>query len=198
MLTRVQPMRRAGLRTGMGLTTSGEIAAIGSSAAVIPVVGPIIAGVTQILGALGVGNGCGQSCITATQYANAAQSAMETNLNAAQQTVSENGCLTPDEVTTLVNNYNTIWSQMVAGCQTVPGAAGQNCVSERAPTGKYNYQGAYLAPILALPVCAPTASSVAGSSTTASAMGTTTTSTSSDMTPLLLLAAAIGALALLR
>lgn len=193
MITRVQPMRRPSL----GLTTSGEIAAIGSQAAIIPVVGPIIAGVTQILGALGVGNGCGQTCVTATQYANAAQSAMETNLSAAQQTVAENGCLTPDELTTLVNNYNTIWGQLVSGCQQVPGAAGQNCVSERAPTGKYNYQGAYLAPIQALPVCAPSfpdLSSVAG----VGPSSTPTSTSTSDMTPLLLLAAALGALALLR
>jgi len=193
MLTRVQPRRQ-----GIGLTTSGEIAAIGAQTAIIPVVGPIIAGVTQILGALGVGNGCGKTCVTATQYANAAESALEANLQAAQQTVSENGCLTPDELTTLQNNYQTIWSQMVAGCNTVPGAPGQNCVSQRAPGGEYDYQAAYLTPILAMPVCAGTTPTTSSTESTPTTSSTESTSTTGVSPILLLVAAALGVYALSR
>jgi hypothetical protein len=167
---------------GMGATTSqeistgvstagafsGAIAAIAGATAVIPVIGPIVAGVTLLIGALGIGNGCGQTCTEATTIANNAETAFEQNLQAAQNTVTQNGCLTAAEQAQLIANYNTIYNNMVAGCQQIGGTGGTKCVSARQPGGQYDAVPSFLTPIQNMPVCAASvvsSTSVAGIST---------------------------------
>ena len=141
----------AGAAAGAGLAIAGATAAI-------PFVGPIIAGVTLLVSALHIGQGCGATCTESTQVVNQAEPLLKQNLAAAQQTVAQQGCLTEDELQTLTNNFNTIWSQVKQQCGQIPAPGGTQCISDRQPGGKYDWTSYYLTPIQQMPVCPGTTS----------------------------------------
>lgn len=144
-----------------GITTTGGILAAAIPAvAAIPFVGPIIAGVAVLINVLGIGNGCGGTCTEATQVVNQAQPILEQNLEAAQTTVQQNGCLTSAEQATCVANFNQVWSQVESQCGQIPAPGGTQCISDRKPGGQFDWTAAYLTPIMNMPVCS--ASSVGG------------------------------------
>jgi hypothetical protein len=99
-------------------------------APLIGVTGPVgvaIAGLVAagaaIAGALGVGEGCGPTCVQATNVVNGAEPIFRQNLAAY-----ENGQI--DQVTAQ-NNYNQGWAAIVQSCGGIPGGAGKNCVGDR-------------------------------------------------------------------
>lgn len=153
----------AGTAAGMW----GTLAPIIFGANAIPVVGQIAAGAIAVTGALlsafGVGNGCGQSCITASNDANAVEQAMQANLAAYQA-----GQIS---ATAAQANWNTLWAQLVAGCQQVGGAAGSNCISDRQQGACkwkdsndqcWNWYIGYYMPLTQPAANAPTVSAISG------------------------------------
>ena len=178
-----------------GLAASGLLTTIGLTSAAIPFIGPIVAGVTLLVAALGIGNGCGATCTEATTIANNAENAFEQNLEAGQQTVAANGCLTAAEQTQLVQNYWTIYNNMVAGCQQIGGTGGTKCVSARQPGGQYDAQPSFLEPLMNMPVCAPPVAAAAS----AAAAGTPAAASTTDPSTYLFLGlAAIAAWMLVK
>ena len=102
-----------------------------AAGAVIPVAGPFVAlagAVTDLLASVGIGKGCGQTCITASAYANQAESLLKQNLSAYMALATPRPQSAQQAA---LANFTKIWNGLVTACAGVPGTAGQNCVSDR-------------------------------------------------------------------
>lgn len=72
--------------------------------------------------------GCGQTCVQATQYANQVEAALQQNLNA----YISSPVRTASMQAAAVNNYNTAIAALEQACgQAALGSAGVNCIDER-------------------------------------------------------------------
>jgi hypothetical protein len=156
-----------------------------------PPINYILAGasvVASLLEALGVGSGCGSTCVQATSIVNQAEPAFLANLQAY-----ENGQI---DQATAIANYNNLWQAIEVSCSAVPGSAGQKCVSDRqegACTWKatgtpptpyspavgscWNWYNAYYVPLTYPPINAPAATPTG---TTGASTGTTVASSLSS------------------
>ncbi len=111
--------------TGVAIATAA-LPSVGLLAPSLAIAGPIgaaVGGVIALLGAFGVGSGCGQSCIQASNDANAVEDAMKQNLAAFQA-----GQISRDAA---LANFDNLWNQLKQACQAIGGGAGQNCVGDR-------------------------------------------------------------------
>jgi len=173
-------------RRGLGAagSTSGIISATGSaagstlitlSAPALLALGPVgvaigagVVLVSQVLGVLGVGNGCGQTCITASSNANQIEAAMQANL--AAFLAGE-----VDQATALAK-FDSYWNTHVQMCHQVGGDQATNCVADRqaaackwrdASGACWNWFVGYRDPIAnaAAPVTTPTLGSLLSGST---------------------------------
>jgi hypothetical protein len=121
---------------GTALSASGGALAteLGISAAFGPIglaVGGIVAAAAAIAGIIGVGSGCGPTCVQATNIVNQAEPVLLANLQAYQAgTISQ---------ATAISNYNQVWQSVLTACAAIPGTAGQNCVGDR-QEGACHYQ----------------------------------------------------------
>ena len=103
------------------------------SAAAIPSTWPLGAGgcaaIAGLLAQFGVGSGQGQSCVLSTQYANAAESALQQNI-AAYRSIP-----TPRWTgyqTQALQNFMSVWNDLVQQCSNPAlGDAGKRCISDR-------------------------------------------------------------------
>jgi hypothetical protein len=125
LLTRV----RTGYAYGLGatdpvLTTGGAVVMAASPAAgpFAPVFATVGALMT-FLGVLGVGGGCGPSCVAASNDANAVELALKANLAAFLHGQIDQA--------TAISNFNALWLQLQEGCAQIGGSAGQACISDR-------------------------------------------------------------------
>lgn len=87
------------------------------------------AAITALLAQFGVGSGCGQSCVLSTQYANAAESALQQNHDAyfALPAPRWTGYQTQ-----AINNFMTVWNDLVQQCSNPAlGDAGKRCITDR-------------------------------------------------------------------
>lgn len=154
-----------------GVTSAGTIAgaaglltAIGIGAQFVPIVGTIIGGVALAIEALGLGNGCGGTCVEATQIANAASQALALNLQAAQaQAKANGGCLTQAEQDTAIANIQNIYQSVIQQCGQIPAPGGTQCIADRKAGGKYDIIAQNVPSIMDIPVCSGTASLFFGS-----------------------------------
>lgn len=184
-----------GAAGGAAGTSIGVFAPIVFGAAAGPIgiaVGAVIAAGAAIVSALGIGSGCGPTCVQATQVVNQAEPTFQANLDAY-----ENGVI---DQSTAQANYNNMWAAIKQACSGIPGAAGTNCVGDREQgackwkqTGQPQYPGqpaygdcwnwyeAYYRPLTLAPVNAPVSS-------TSTIVGDLTSSLTSS--PLLLVAVA--------
>ena len=133
-------------------------ASIGGTAAAIlalsPATGPLApfvaagAAVVGLLAAMGVGSGCGQSCVLSSQYANQAEAALAQNIQAyfsipaprdsASQTAAE-------------NLYMQVWNDLQAQCGNPSlGSAGKKCISDR-QAGACTWKQTTDSPLLSIP-----------------------------------------------
>jgi hypothetical protein len=111
----------------------GSIASALGTAAMIPSPAtPFLAAGAAIAGLLaqfGVGSGCGQSCVLSTQYANAAESALQQNI-AAYRSIP-----TPRWTgyqTQALQNFDKVWNDLVSQCSNPAlGDAGKRCITDR-------------------------------------------------------------------
>lgn len=145
----------SGLTVGTSVAASaGLLTAIGIGAQAVPIVGSIVGGIALVIGALGIGNGCGASCTASTAVVNEIEPYLQQNLQAAQQQAAANeGCLTSAEVSTLQANFNQLWNYVTQNCQKVGGPGGSQCVADRQRGGKWDWFKLYLDPINSYPVC---------------------------------------------
>lgn len=97
--------------------------AIGITGPVGLAIGGAVAAVAGLLSAFGVGSGCGQSCIQASNDANQIEAAMKANLAAFQA-----GQISQTEA---LQNFDGLWQQLTQACGQIGGGAGANCVSDR-------------------------------------------------------------------
>lgn len=120
---------------GMGSTGSNVVTAVGgtimSAAVLAGPAAPLVAAVGALValggvmaGALHIGEGCGPTCIQATQIVNQAEPTFKMNLDAY-----EAGTI---DQSTAVSNFQQMWTAVQQSCGAIPGVAGQNCVSDRA------------------------------------------------------------------
>lgn len=105
-----------------------------SALAIAPFTGPaapfvaIAGAVAEILGAIGVGKGCGQTCITASNYANQAEALMNQNLNAYVSLTTRY----QSQQTQALQNFDQLWAGLVSACSNPAlNDAGKNCISQR-------------------------------------------------------------------
>lgn len=185
-------------RRGLRATVDQEIGAAGRAVSPIPVIGPIIAGVASLIQAFNIGEGCGGTCKAATAIVNAIEPLLKQNLAAARQTVAQNGCLTPAEQAQCLANFTQLWQEVVAGCSQIPAPGGTQCLADREPGGKTDWFSYYQTPIQQMPVCA-----AAPATNTVAPIATVAAATLSDVitdvpTEVWLIAAAIGAVLLIR
>ncbi len=131
MIVSPRGMGSAGSNTGVAV--GGAIAAAGGvvsgtiiglpAGAVMAAVGGLVALGSTIAGALHIGEGCGPTCIQATQLVNDAEPILRNN-------VTEYTAGHLDQGTALLN-FNQVWTAVQQGCGAIPGAAGSNCVGDR-------------------------------------------------------------------
>ena len=111
-----------GAAGGAAAGTGALITAAGGAALAGPI-GAAVGAALALLGVLGVGGGCGQSCIAASNDANAVEVALKANLAAflAGQ-ISQSQAMA---------NYQALLLQLEQGCSEIGGSAGQNCIADR-------------------------------------------------------------------
>lgn len=110
--------------TSVGTVLLQSAALTGPAAPFVAVAGAI----TQLLGQLGVGAGCGQTCIQATDFANQAEVLLKENLNTYM------GLATPRAMSAqraALANFTNVWNGLQYSCAGVSGAAGTNCIADR-------------------------------------------------------------------
>ena len=203
-------------RSGLGTSTSSTIeASVGSTlASAVPLSGPaapfvaIAAGISEMLAALGVGSGCGQTCVLSSNYANQAEALLQKNIAAYF-------AITPPRAASVqaaaLANFDTIWADLEQQCSNSQlGSAGQKCISDRQeggctwkqpassvppwgtpPAGAcWNWFNGYRNPIAQDPDVVPDADLVTATSSTSSSSSTAGASTSLPSSTWLLIAAA--------
>ena len=149
----------------------------------------------EFLGAMGVGSGCGQTCVLSTQYANQAGALLDQLMESyfgypAPRTVTQQ-----QEALTV---FDAIWTDLTQQCGVASlGDPGKRCITDRQAgsckwkalppkwpgepaTGEcWNWFNAYRDPIANDPVVADTVASTASS--TASSVSDTLTTLESDL-----------------
>lgn len=131
MLVATKGLGSAG--SSVGVATGGAIASAGAlvsgtviglpAGAVLAAVGGLVALGSVIAGALHIGEGCGPTCVQATQIVNQVEPVMLDNLHSYQSGQMDQG--------TALHNYDQLWTVVEQSCGAIPGAAGENCVSDR-------------------------------------------------------------------
>ena len=119
-----------------------------AASSLVPVVGPIIAGITLGIQALVAQSGCGQTCIITSQWANQAEPLL-------QQNIAEYFALpaprTLAQQTLTLANFDTVWKRLIELCsQADVGDAGKRCISDR-QAGACVWKQTSNSPLLAFP-----------------------------------------------
>ena len=122
---------------GLGVTGGQEVSSAGAVImAAAPLTGPaapfvLIGGaIVEFLGQMGVGSGCGQTCVLSTQYANKAEALLGQNIAAYFAIVAPRPL---SAQTAALANFNTVWNDFVQQCNNPAlGSQGQTAISQRA------------------------------------------------------------------
>jgi len=120
----------------MGATADPYLTSAGGAiAASAPLAGPAapfvaIGGlIVSFLGQMGVGSGCGQTCVLSTQYANKAAALLEQNIQAYFAVPAPR----PQSVqSAALQNFMLIWNDLEQQCGNPQlASAGQRCITDR-------------------------------------------------------------------
>jgi hypothetical protein len=123
-----------GAGTVAGQATAGLSVALATAAILDPepfskVALAIAAGlVTLFQSVFGVGNGCGQTCVQATAIANQVATLLTQNMN---NYISQ-PVRTASMQAAALSVFDQAWTSLQQGCAAIKGAAGTDCVSDRA------------------------------------------------------------------
>lgn len=105
------------------------------------------AAVLELLNKLGIGSGCGQPCIQATNIVNQAEPMLRQNiLNYFAQPAPR----TPASQAAALQQATAIMQSVTASCTAIPGQPGQDCISDRAE-GACKWKQTTTSPLLAIP-----------------------------------------------
>ena len=153
------------------------------------------AGIAKVLASLGVGAGCGQTCIQAANIVNQAEPALQANLDQY-----EAGLITQEQAQ---STFNSVWQGIDVACSAIPGDPGQKCITDRQqgactwkqttdssalsypgepqPGECWNWYSGYFVPLTLPPlVAASTSATSAGGSSALSEVGTAADSLASS------------------
>jgi hypothetical protein len=120
-------------------TVGGKISGAGtmimSVAPFVPIAGPavmIVGAVVTVAGKIiqfvGWGDGCGQNCILASNWANQAEDLLKANINAYFSSPVRNASTQQ----AALGGFDAIWAQLAKACgQASLGTAGKNCTGDR-------------------------------------------------------------------
>ena len=202
---------------GLGATADPYLTSAGAAiASAAPLAGPAapfvaIGGlIVSFLGQMGVGSGCGQTCVLSTQYANQAEALLRQNITTYFNLPVPRAA---SAQAAALQNFATIWSDYTQQASNPAlGAQGQQSIAERAAGGCqwkqpassvppwgtpaagecWNWDNGYRAPIADDPNVAPdeTATAANPAAYAASALSSLAGGSSSGL--LLLLAAGLG------
>ncbi len=128
---------------GMGSAGSSITQAVGGSVAaasplagpaapIVAAVGGLIALAGTIAGAIHLGEGCGPTCVQATQIVNQAEPIFKQNLDGY-----ESGIL---DQSTALDNFNKMKIAIQQACSGIPGKAGTDCYGDRFTEGGCKWQ----------------------------------------------------------
>jgi len=124
---------------GAGAATAAGTAAASAgliSAAVVPFIGPAIAGIVLGIEAI-LHSGCGNTCIVTSNWANQAEALLQQNLT-AYMALATPRAMSAQAVA--LQNFDKIWNYLVQECSNPQlGSAGQRCISDR-QAGACHYQ----------------------------------------------------------
>lgn len=130
------------------------IGVAGSILALSPATGPLApfvaaaAAIVGILATLGVGSGCGQTCVLSSQYANQAEAALAQNIQAYFAIPPPRD---PASQQAAIALFNQVWADLVAQCSVASlGTAGQKCISDR-QAGACTWKQTTTSPLLSIP-----------------------------------------------
>jgi len=85
--------------------------------------------VAELLGAMGVGSGCGQSCVLSTSYANKAEQILSQNLNTYFALPAPRD---PAARAMALNVFDAVWNDLSQQCSNPAlGTAGRKCITDR-------------------------------------------------------------------
>lgn len=130
---------------GLGATPAQITSVVGGGLlTAAPFTGPaapfvaIAGAVAELLGAIGIGNGCGQTCIAATEYANQFATLIQQNKDAYFSVPAPR----PKSVQTqALANFDALWNGLISvqACGNPSlGDPGKRCISERARGGRFD------------------------------------------------------------
>ena len=205
---------------GLGATDPYLTSAGGAIAAAAPLAGPAapfvaIGGlIVSFLGQMGVGSGCGQTCVLSTQYANQAEALLQQNI---ETYFAQPAPRAQSAQQAALANFATLWQDYQQQASAL-GSIGQQAISERAaggcqwkqpassvpPWGSpaagacWNWDDGYRAPIADDPNVTDDSTAVAANPSIASTTAAVSSSASSSSGLLLVAAAAVVAVLLLK
>lgn len=148
------------IKRAKGLGTTGVQTAISSGGAGAGLVAGIIAGTafggpigSLVGGAISIASGAIATLFTpdytkiyASNDANETATLLQTNLNGWNSLQASQKI--PAVQQFFIQNYETLWESLVSYCSNPQlGTAGQNCIADRSPSGKYPWNQYYLDPI---------------------------------------------------
>jgi hypothetical protein len=131
--------------TGTKIEASIGTALLTAAALTPPPANAILAAagvIAEALAAFGVGAGCGDTCIKATAIVNQAEPAFLANVQQYHA-----GQISQEQAQ---QTYINLWTAVQVACKAIPGAAGQNCISDRA-AGSCKWHQTDSSPLLAFP-----------------------------------------------
>ena len=179
--------------SSIGASILALSAVTGPAAPFVAIGGALVSFAT---GVLHLGQGCGATCIEASNAANYVQCVLALNLNTYMTTWPRYASAQAAAKAV----YSQAWTYLVETCDSIGGEGGKGCLEDRQRGGKYDYFAFYLDPIANDPCVAPDPTpvdAVTGAATTAegavssavTAISSLTGISSSIMTPLLIVGA---------
>ena len=134
-----------------GAGTLGTAAAILALSPATGPFAPFVAGAAAIVGllaTLGVGSGCGQSCVLSSQYANQAEAALAQNIQSYFAIPAPRDPASQSAAEAL---FMQVWDDLEAQCSNPSlGTAGQKCISDR-QAGACTWKQTTDSPLLDIP-----------------------------------------------
>lgn len=101
----------------------------GPAAPVVAIVGAVIVVAGQIMSFVGLGDGCGESCILTSKWANDAEALLRNNIEAYFSSPVRNR----STQAAALGGYDAIWGQLAKACANPQlGDAGTHCTGDRA------------------------------------------------------------------
>lgn len=100
----------------------------GPYAPAVAIAGAVVALSGQIMTFLHIGDGCGESCVLTSDWANQAETLLRQNISAYFAAPAPRLTTSKEEA---LRGFDKIWGQLASACQKVGGGAGHNCIADR-------------------------------------------------------------------